>query len=188
MSTLSPPNQQLSIGDSGKQTAGSESRKRSPPLWLWCTFLLSAFVAISLFAVPAFVIQPFRYQSPRALRIAMAVRERAPLGTLIAGLACLLIAFSLWKNASRLRQIGIASLLLIVASAATMARLNYFEWMFHPIDAPHFLAQSESKLDSKEMVMAINFADDARAYPIRQMAYHHILNDVVLGSPVVVTY
>lgn len=188
MNTVSSANRQSTFGPSGKPTAGFESKKPSQSLWFWAAFLLSAFAAISLFIVPAFIIQPFRYQAPRALRIAMALRERAPLITLIAGIACVVIAFSLWKAASRLQQIGIASLLLIVASSATMARLNYFEWMFHPIEAPRFLSQSQSKLDSKEMVMAVNFANDARAYPIRQMAYHHILNDVVAGSPVVVTY
>lgn len=69
-----------------------------------------------------------------------------------------------------------------------MARTNYFEWMFHPVDAPQFVAQFASKLDSKEMILAVRFGGDARAYPISQMAYHHILNDVVDGVPVAVTY
>jgi hypothetical protein len=29
---------------------------------------------------------------------------------------------------------------------------------------------------------------DAVAYPVRQMAYHHLLNDAVGGVPVVSTY
>lgn len=69
-----------------------------------------------------------------------------------------------------------------------MARLNYFEWMFHPIDGPQFLAQSGSKLDPKEMILAVRLGSDARAYPISQMAYHHVLNDVVAGVPIAVTY
>ena len=69
-----------------------------------------------------------------------------------------------------------------------MARLNYFEWMFHPIAGAQFLAQSDSKLDPKEMILAVRFGSDARAYPISQMAYHHVLNDVVGGVPIAVTY
>ena len=69
--------------------------------------------------------------------------------------------------------------LLVVAFSAVMSRLNYFEWMFHPIEGPQFLAQSASKLDPKEMILAVRFGDDDRAYPISQMAYHHVLNDVV---------
>jgi hypothetical protein len=60
--------------------------------------------------------------------------------------------------------------------------------MFHPIPGPQFLAQSESKLDPKEMIMSVRLGGDDRAYPISQMAYHHVLNDVVGGVPIAVTY
>ena len=39
-----------------------------------------------------------------------------------------------------------------------------------------------------EMILAVNLGSDARAYPILQMAYHHVLNDVVNGVPIAVTY
>ena len=38
------------------------------------------------------------------------------------------------------------------------------------------------------MILAVRLGDDARAYPISQMAYHHVLNDVVGGVPIAVTY
>jgi len=118
----------------------------------------------------------------------MALRQRAPLGTLIAALACLALALALWRTADRWRKGLLVVTLLVVAFSAVMARQNHFEWMFHPIASPQFLAQSQSKLDPKEMIMAVRFGDDARAYPISQMAYHHILNDVVAGVPIAVTY
>jgi hypothetical protein len=34
----------------------------------------------------------------------------------------------------------------------------------------------------------VRLGSDARAYPISQMAYHHVLNDVVAGTPIAVTY
>jgi hypothetical protein len=69
-----------------------------------------------------------------------------------------------------------------------MARLNYFEWMFHPIESQQFESVSASKLANSEMILTVRFGSDARAYPIREMAYHHILNDVVEGVPIAVTY
>jgi len=78
--------------------------------------------------------------------------------------------------------------MILVAAAAVMSRLNYFEWMFHPVDSPQFQAEASSKLDAKEMILAVHYGSDARAYPISQMAYHHILNDVVGGVPIAVTY
>jgi hypothetical protein len=120
--------------------------------------------------------------------LAMALRQRAPLVTLMAALASFCFAFLLWKTANRWRKTLLASTLLVVTFSAVMARLNYFEWMFHPIAGAEFLAQSESKLDPKEMILAVRFGSDARAYPISQMAYHHVLNDVVAGVPIAVTY
>jgi hypothetical protein len=162
--------------------------KRLVSLWTWIAFFLSAAGAIGFFFVPAFVIRPFRYQSPRALWLAMALRQHGPAGTLIAGVACLVLASLLWRGSGRWAKFAVSVVILAVAFAAVMSRVNYFEWMFHPIASAQFEAQSQSKLDPKEMVMAVNFGGDARAYPISQMAYHHILNDVVDGTPIAVTY
>src|SRR5271169_6506180 len=123
--------------------------------WLWTLFSLCALAAISLFFIPAFIIRPFRHQAPRALFLAMALRQRAPLVTLIAGLACFLFAFILWRTTSLWRKSLLVLTLLVVTFSAVMARLNYFEWMFHPLPGPQFLAQAESKLDPKEMIMAV---------------------------------
>ncbi len=156
--------------------------------WLWLAFWFSAVAGVGLFFVPAFVIRPFSYQAPRALVVAMALRQHAPIGTLVAALICLGLAFVLWRAVGFWRKSLIVLIMIFVAFSATMARLNYFEWMFHPIDSQQFLAQSESKLDSKEMIMSVSFGSETRAYPIRQMAYHHVLNDVVAGTPIAVTY
>jgi hypothetical protein len=151
-------------------------------------FSLCALAAIVFFFIPAFIIRPFRHQTPHALFVAMALRQHAPLITLLAALACFALAFALWRTAGRWGKALLVVSLLVVTFSAVMARQNYFEWMFHPIAGPQFLAQAESKLDSKEMIMAVRFGSDARAYPISQMAYHHVLNDVVGGVPIVATY
>jgi Protein of unknown function (DUF3179) len=165
---------------------GDTKRPASP--WLWTAFSVSALAASALFFIPALIIRPFRHQAPRALLLAMALRQRAPLGTLIAAVACFALAYALWKNTARLGKSLVSVTLLVVTFSAVMSRLNYFEWMFHPIDGPQFLAQSTSKLDPAEMIMAVRLDSDARAYPISQMAYHHVLNDVVAGVPIAVTY
>ena len=142
----------------------------------------------SLFLIPAFVIRPFRYQSPKALGLALELREYAPLWTMVAALMAVILAVWLWSRAGRLlRTLVVAGVLLVVFSA-TMARMNYFEWMFHPVAQPGFEAADKSKLDAGEMILAVTFNNDARAYPIREMSYHHIVNDVVGGVPVAVTY
>ncbi len=47
------------------------------------TAILIAFVSLCLFLIPAFVIRPFRYQSPSALSLAIAVKRIAPSLTLL---------------------------------------------------------------------------------------------------------
>ena len=155
---------------------------------LWFLFVPAAFVCVAWFFIPAFIIRPFRHQTSSALALAMALRQRAPEVTLAAALICLALALILWGAASKSRKFILASIMVVVAFAAVMSRLNYFEWMFHPVDSPQFESTSASKLDKGEMILAIRYGSDARAYPISEMAYHHVLNDVVAGVPVAVTY
>ena len=156
--------------------------------YLWLLFAASALTTIALFFIPAFIIRPFHHQTPSALALAMSLRQRAPVVTLAAGLVSLLFALILWPPSSKSRKIILTSVMVVVAFSTVMSRLNYFEWMFHPVDAPQFESASASKLDKEEMILAVRYGSDARAYPIREMAYHHVLNDVVAGVPVAVTY
>jgi membrane protease YdiL (CAAX protease family) len=164
-----------------------ESRDRNGGLWF--LFLLSAFVTISLFFIPAFIIRPFTHQTAKGLNLAMALRQRAPLGTLIAAPVCLILGLMLWGTRGILRKVALSVVMVLAVFSAVMARLNYFEWMFHPVQDVRFDSEASSKLDKSEMILALNFNGDARAYPIKQMAYHHIVNDVIGGVlPVAVTY
>ena len=38
------------------------------------------------------------------------------------------------------------------------------------------------------IIMAVTLNGESRAYPIREMGYHHIVNDRLNGLPMVVTY
>ena len=59
-----------------------------------------------------------------------------------------------------------------------------------PIDSPAFLGVGDNRdiLDPAESVVALEINGDARAYPIRAMIWHEIVNDTVGGVPVTVTY
>jgi len=119
---------------------------------------------------------------------AMAIRQRAPLVSLLCAVACFAPAVPLWQRSGKWMRAVVALPVLVVTFSAVMSRLNYFEWMFHPVDSAQFVDEASSKLDAKETILAVRYGSDARAYPISQMAYHHILNDVVNGVPIAVTY
>ena len=162
------------------------SNPRSRLLWICLTIF--AVVGFAAFMFPAFIIRPFAYQNPKALLWAMAIRQRAPLISLFCAGVTLLLVSSLWLSSNWWRKASLSLAVVMVLFSAVMSRLNYFEWMFHPVDSAKFESESSSKLDAKEMILAVRYGSDARAYPIREMAYHHILNDVVGGVPIAVTY
>jgi len=105
---------------------------------LWLLFFLSAVACIGLFFIPAFIIRPFTHQSGTGLMLAMALRQRAPWGSLLAAVVCLLFALVLWGTSNLWRKIVLAVAIVLVTFSAVMSRLNYFEWMFHPVPAAQF--------------------------------------------------
>ena len=160
---------------------------------LWLLLGLLTLFSLTLFFIPAFIIRPFTHQSETGLRLAIAVKRIAPALTIVALIAVLAVAWSLWqssRHSSRpaLLRTGVIVALLLSAFSAVMVRQNYFEWMFNPIHAAGFIKPSDAHLGDKEMVMTVLIGGEARAYPIVQMAYHHILNDTVGGVPIAVTY
>ncbi len=57
------------------------------------------------------------------------------------------------------------------------------------IDAPKFKAADRiSDVEDQEPVIGLEINGDARAYPLRVMTWHEIVNDTVGGKPVTVTY
>ena len=59
-----------------------------------------------------------------------------------------------------------------------------------PIEDPSFVTVSDASglLEAEEAVVALEINGDARAYPVRVMIWHEIVNDTVGGVPVSVTY
>ena len=59
-----------------------------------------------------------------------------------------------------------------------------------PIDAPAFVSIEEADrwLEDPEAVVVVSIDGDARAYPVQVLIWHEIVNDVVGGVPVAVTY
>lgn len=58
------------------------------------------------------------------------------------------------------------------------------------IDNPKFVTvdEADAMLVDDEPVIVVTVGDDARAYPVQILLWHEIVNDVVGGSPLAVTY
>lgn len=56
------------------------------------------------------------------------------------------------------------------------------------IDAPRFASIDEAAIPGVEPVVSVALGGEARAYPLRILIWHQIVNDRIAGIPVAVTY
>ncbi len=92
-----------------------------------------------------------------------------------------------WKPLSYL---GSASCLLLLVGAVWVTHVYRVEVMlFKPLSQIEHVPIAEVEyVASDGPVMGIEINGEARAYPVKVMAYHHIANDVVANQPIVATY
>jgi hypothetical protein len=160
-------------------------RKRSYVLVMTICLVVSLFCL----AYPMYVIRPFRFQGARELAIALVVLRYRTVVTALCAVAAIAALIPYWRAQHRwLRKISAAIAVLFVGAFTWLSHVNVFELMFHPVGAPAVGPAAEAKLDGGEMVLAVQLQGESRAYPVRSISYHHIVNDTVGGVPIVATY
>ena len=164
---------------------------RAPRNRLTFTLVLLACLAVSLFCVvyPIYVIRPFRHQGAGELAVALVVTRFRAVITVISAMAAIAALIAYWRGRPPMWRLVLQTAgALLVVVLAFLARVNVYELMFHPVIHASFTAAPEVKLDGAEKVITVRIGGQARAYPIRVMSYHHLLNDIVGGVAIVATY
>jgi hypothetical protein len=158
--------------------------------WIWAALLLMVVGGLAVIAFPTFYIMPFRTQDDRTLAWALSARTMAPGVTLAS--AVVAGGLTIWLVVRGRRWWTRLAPLVVVAPlglATWFAHQNHYEWMFAPQAAlEHIAADKATFVEPDDLVMAVERQGTSVAYPIRQLAYHHIANDVVAGEPIVATY
>jgi hypothetical protein len=159
-------------------------------MWKRIASVLIPIALVAMVVVPVAIDQPFGAQTPRMLAAAFTMRRWSPLvsalGTVV---LVVLAAISLRRRRTWLAGIGFGGALAIAVTAAWFARQNPFEWRFNPLPRPQFVvAEKATFVEPNDLVLSVSVNGDAAAYPIRQMAYHHLVNDRIGRTPAVVTY
>ena len=73
--------------------------------------------------------------------------------------------------------------------AGDQDRSQFRRTPFVPLDDPQTLSVVEaSYLDDDELVLGLEWNGEDRAYPVRMLTFHHIVNDTVAGRPILITY
>ena len=152
-----------------------------------CLFLVSL-VSLAFAAYPMYVIRPFRAQTPAALGRALWVLLHDKPLSLILAFVITALALLQWRRAGWPAKLLLASAVVVAILAAASTWINPFEHMFHPLGTPKYLAADRAAIGANDMVIAVTLGGESRAYPIREMGYHHIVNDRLHGLPMVVTY
>ena len=155
----------------------------------WVLLLLVVAIAFTSIFIPAWLIMPFKAQTARGVSLSYALKSWSPVATLITALAALALSIWLWQGARWFGRIVVIVLLIPVFVSFWFARQNHFEWMFNPLPNPGYAKVGEADfLGARDMVMLVVINGEAVAYPVRQMGYHHVVQDRVGGIQVVTTY
>lgn len=145
--------------------------------------------ALALLAVPVWLIRPFVPQTPDGIAVAFALRRWAPVGTLLILVAGLVLTIRLWRGGRWWSRALVVLALVPLGAAAFFSRLNIFEKMFAPMGHTAFVPAAEAGwVADGDPVLAVTLNGDSAAFPVRQISYHHVVEDTVGGVPVVATY
>ena len=156
---------------------------------LWLSLLLVVAAAVAVVAIPVFVIMPFKAQTAAGVEWSYRLRRWSPLATVVATILFLALCVTLWREARWLGRLAMVAILAPLLAVTWFTRQNHFEWMFHPLPNAGYARVSEAGfVADSDMVMTVELNGESVAYPVRQMAYHHVINDVVGGKPITATY
>ncbi len=153
--------------------------------------LLLVLAAVAMVIVPIWLIRPFSPQTPEGIAVAFVLRRWGLLAAILTLIGGAGIAVWLWRGARWWSRMALVLALAVLAVSAWGAHWTrtMFETMFVPLARIASAPASEAKwVEEKDMVLAVSLNGEAAAYPVRQVSYHHIVNDVVGGVPVAVTY
>lgn len=163
--------------------------KKTTRRLLWLALVAVVVGAFAWVFVPVWTIQPFKAQTSEGLNLSYTLRRWSPVVTLVALALSAVLVVVLWRGARWWLRIALVLLVLPVIAVTWFARQNHFEWMFKPLEQSAYVAADKVDfVGDEEMVLAVEVNGDAVAYPIRQLAYHHVVEDTVGGLPVVSTY
>jgi Protein of unknown function (DUF3179) len=154
----------------------------------WVIMVACAPVAIVCVAFPMYVIRPSRPQGVRELALALAVRNAGPWVSILCALVTVIAFIWLWRRMTDLfMRLALVAIPVIALACVWLSHLDMDEMEFHPYDSPAFTdANAANVVDDK--VLAVKVDNEAHAYPLRALAYHHVVNDTLGGVPIAATY
>jgi hypothetical protein len=137
---------------------------------------------VALILMPPLVALPPVRQTPAMLAAAHLALTLAPITSL--ALAAIL-AFRFLRR----RTWATLSLLIVAVACSVLSRMNLLERVFAPArDAQTTAIADFHDIRDTDMVIGVVIGGQSRAYPVRYLAYHHLLNDQLGPTALLPTY
>ena len=157
---------------------------------LWLALLLMMIATLALVIMPVLIIPPSEGQTPEQVKLAYTLRHWSPMATLLLTLFGFGAALQLWRGkASWWRRSMLILLLLPMLAGVFASRYSPYTLAFKPLPNPEFIGNDQVDfVEDHEMMLAVEINGEAAAYPLRQVGFHHVINDVVGDTPIAVTY
>lgn len=160
------------------------------PRIVWAGLAVVLGAAIALVGVPIYLLWPFKPQGPSFVPWAWTLRrEWAPLWTAVCALILVGGLYVGWKRTRWIGKTALSLMAIVGVAVAWFAHQNHFEWMFNPVADPTFdVGARAPHLDPDDLVLGVVVKDDAVAFPVRRIGYHHVVNVTIGGEPIVASY
>jgi thiol:disulfide interchange protein len=155
----------------------------------WFLLIGVAITSFAMVAIPVWLIQPFAPQTDLSIEISFYLRSWSPILTILFSIFALILAILIWRNSRWFAKSALIIPLILIGFSVWFAQQNHFLWMFNPLANSSYVMTNEAKfVKDDDFVMAVDINGESVAYPILQMAYHHVVQDVVGGKPITATY
>jgi hypothetical protein len=155
----------------------------------WSTLLVVVGICVAIVVVPALLLRPFSPQGPSAVWWSYVLRQHSPWITTAGAVIVVALVVRAWRRARWIARSALVLATILSLAAAWFARQNHFEWMFNPAWDARFIPVREVKdLLPEEYVIGVALRNEALAFPVRRIGYHHVVNTTLAGEPIVATY
>lgn len=140
-----------------------------------------------VFAAPFYYIMPLVAHRQSLLTLAFWSQRIAP-GVAAVSLVCAIWLLRPQWKAGKLPKTAVPLFIPILMNLP-VGFINPVEWMFAPAEKVRIAPIHQfADIEETDMVIGIMRNGQSRAYPVRYLAYHHMLNDQLGGLPVLPTY
>jgi hypothetical protein len=146
------------------------------------TLVILTVLDVALLLTAPLIALPMVAQTPFLLALAIASTALAPL---VSAVLAIVLAIYFWRRRTR----SAFALLAVAFGCAALARTNLLEFIFAPAQSADAVPIADlHDIRDSDMVIGVVLGGRARAYPVRYLAYHHMLNDQLGSVALLPTY